>query len=84
LREKNIRLLHLYVPKSYDRSKATPLVICIHPAAAWPALQMTITWWNEVADTHGLRAFFFIRLRAEATHNPARALGGMDRRAHYL
>lgn len=43
----------LYVPKTYDRSKPTPLVISIHPAATWPALQMAISRWNEVADEHG-------------------------------
>jgi polyhydroxybutyrate depolymerase len=43
----------LYVPKTYDRSKATPLVISIHPGATWPALQMAISRWNDVADEHG-------------------------------
>jgi poly(3-hydroxybutyrate) depolymerase len=33
----------LYVPKSYDRSKPTPLVISIHPAATWPAGEMAIS-----------------------------------------
>lgn len=43
----------LYVPKTYDRSKQAPLVISIHPAATWPALQMAISRWNEVADDQG-------------------------------
>ena len=43
----------LYVPKSYDRSKATPLVISLHPAATWPAAEMEISRWNELADEHG-------------------------------
>ena len=43
----------LYVPKTYDRSKATPLVISMHPWALWPAAQMEITRWNELADEHG-------------------------------
>src|SRR5262245_9825885 len=30
----------LYVPKSYDRTKPTPLVISMHGAAGWPAQQM--------------------------------------------
>ncbi len=42
----------LYVPKSFDRSKATPLVISLHPAAGWPALQMEISRWNDLADAH--------------------------------
>ncbi len=43
----------LYVPKTYDRSKPTPLVISIHPAATWPAFQMEMSRWNDVADEHG-------------------------------
>jgi polyhydroxybutyrate depolymerase len=40
----------LYVPKSYDRTKPTPLVISIHPAATWPAFERNISRWNDVAD----------------------------------
>ena len=43
----------LYVPKSYDRSKATPLIISIHPAATWPAVEMAISRWNELAEQYG-------------------------------
>jgi polyhydroxybutyrate depolymerase len=43
----------LYVPKTYDRSKATPLVISIHPAATWPAVEMNISRWNELAEQYG-------------------------------
>jgi poly(3-hydroxybutyrate) depolymerase len=43
----------LYVPKSYDRSKPTPLVISLHPAATRPETEMEITGWNDVADEHG-------------------------------
>jgi polyhydroxybutyrate depolymerase len=43
----------LYVPKTYDRSKPTPLVISLHPAGGWPALQMEISRWNDLADEHG-------------------------------
>src|SRR4029077_6381141 len=32
----------LYVPKTYDPSKATPLVISLHPAASWPAAERNI------------------------------------------
>jgi polyhydroxybutyrate depolymerase len=52
----------LYVPKSYDRSKPTPLVISIHPAATWPAGEMAISGWNELANEHG-----FIVVYAEET-----------------
>jgi polyhydroxybutyrate depolymerase len=43
----------LYVPKTYDRSKATPLVISMHGGALWPAAQMEISRWNELADEQG-------------------------------
>lgn len=43
----------LFVPKSYDRTKATPLVISIHPAATWPAVEMSISRWNELAEQDG-------------------------------
>lgn len=43
----------LYVPKTYDRSKPTPLVISLHAGALWPAAEMAISRWNEVADEHG-------------------------------
>jgi polyhydroxybutyrate depolymerase len=43
----------LYVPKSYDRSKPTPLVISLHAGALWPAAEMAISHWNDVADAHG-------------------------------
>ena len=43
----------LYVPKTYDRSKPTPLIISLHPAASRPAAEMEISRWNELADEHG-------------------------------
>lgn len=43
----------LYVPKTYQRSKPTPLVISLHAAALRPAAEMEISRWNELADEHG-------------------------------
>ena len=43
----------LHVPKTYDRSKAAPLVISIHPAATWPAVEMHISRWNDLAEQYG-------------------------------
>jgi polyhydroxybutyrate depolymerase len=43
----------LYVPKSYDRAKPTPLVINLHTAMSWPTSSMNISQWNLVADEHG-------------------------------
>jgi polyhydroxybutyrate depolymerase len=43
----------LYVPGSYDRAKATPLIISMHGAAGWPAQQRDVSRWNLLADRHG-------------------------------
>ena len=43
----------LYVPKSYDRGKPTPLVISMHGGGMWGATQRDISGWNRVADEHG-------------------------------
>lgn len=43
----------LYVPKSYDRTTLTPLVISLHGGAMWPAAQKESSRWNELADEHG-------------------------------
>ncbi|HET9839957.1 MAG TPA: PHB depolymerase family esterase [Candidatus Angelobacter sp.] len=43
----------LYVPRSYDRTKATPLVISLHPAATWGAFERNVSGWNELAEQHG-------------------------------
>ena len=40
----------LYVPKSYDAAKPTPLVISIHPGGTWPAKQREISGWDQLAD----------------------------------
>src|SRR3989454_3948255 len=43
----------LYVPRSYDRSKPTALVISLHGAGMWGAAQKETSQWNRVADEHG-------------------------------
>ncbi|MFL5481996.1 MAG: alpha/beta hydrolase family esterase [Gemmatimonadaceae bacterium] len=43
----------LYVPKSYDRTRPTPLVISMHGAGLWGASQRDISRWNELADAKG-------------------------------
>ncbi|MBI4540400.1 MAG: hypothetical protein HY704_12935 [Gemmatimonadetes bacterium] len=48
----------LYVPRSYDRTRPTPLVITMHGAAMWPAIQMETSQWNRVADEHGFIAVY--------------------------
>src|SRR5438034_1106231 len=43
----------LYVPKSYDRTKPSPLVISMHGAENWPSFQMNLSQWNQLADERG-------------------------------
>ncbi len=43
----------LYVPKSYDSNRPTPLVICLHGGGVWPAMQRDISGWNRLAESHG-------------------------------
>jgi polyhydroxybutyrate depolymerase len=43
----------LYVPRSYDRAKPTPLVISMHGAAVWPAQQMNLSRWSRLAESQG-------------------------------
>lgn len=42
-----------YVPKTYDRSRPTPLVISIHAGATWPAFERNVSRWNELANQYG-------------------------------
>ena len=44
----------LYVPKSYDRVKPTPLIISMHGAGLWGAAQKDMSQFNRVADREGL------------------------------
>jgi polyhydroxybutyrate depolymerase len=43
----------LYVPRSYDAARPTPLVISLHGGGLWPVPQRDISLWNRVADEHG-------------------------------
>ena len=43
----------LYVPNGYDSATPTPLVISMHGFAEWPAHQMQISHWNELAEQYG-------------------------------
>ena len=43
----------LYVPRSYDPTKPTPLVISMHGAAGWPVQQMELSEWNRLAESQG-------------------------------
>jgi polyhydroxybutyrate depolymerase len=41
----------LYVPRSYDRTRPTPLVISMHGAGGWPVQQMNLSEWNRLAES---------------------------------
>lgn len=43
----------LYLPATYDPATPTPLVISIHGFTEWPAHQMQISGWNDLADEYG-------------------------------
>ncbi len=43
----------LYVPRSYDPSRPTPLVISMHGAGLWGAAQKETSQWNKLADSQG-------------------------------
>ena len=40
----------LYIPKSYDPAKPTPLVITLHTSMSWDSAAMAISQWNSVAE----------------------------------
>lgn len=44
----------LYVPKSYDKTRPTPLVITLHTSMSWPTSAMNISQWNRIADEQGI------------------------------
>ena len=43
----------LYVPKSYDPTRPTPLVITLHGGAGWPVAQKDLSKWNQQAERDG-------------------------------
>lgn len=43
----------IHVPRSYDRTRPTPLVISMHGASGWPVQQRDLSRWNDVADEYG-------------------------------
>jgi polyhydroxybutyrate depolymerase len=43
----------LHVPPNLDRRKPAALVLSLHGAGGWPALQRDLSRWNELADRKG-------------------------------
>lgn len=62
-----VRKYLLYKPQSYDSTKPVPLVISIHGFAEWPAHQMQVSRWNDLADEYG-----FIVVYPSGTQIPLR------------
>lgn len=48
-----VRKFLLYVPETYNPDTPTPLVISLHGFVEWPAHQMEISGWNDLADEFG-------------------------------
>ena len=64
------RNYQLHVPKKYDPSKPTPLVVVIHGFAQWPANQAQVSQWNPLANEKG-----FIVVYPSGTGMPKRWRG---------
>jgi polyhydroxybutyrate depolymerase len=61
----------LFVPTTYDPAKPAPLVISLHGFVEWPAHQMQISRWNDLAEEHG-----FLVVYPEGTGFPRRWRAG--------
>jgi polyhydroxybutyrate depolymerase len=57
----------LYVPSTYAPARPNPLVISIHGFVEWPAHQMQISHWNDLAEEYG-----FLVVYPEGTGFPRR------------
>ena len=57
----------LYVPKSYDSTRPTPLVISLHGGAGWPVMQRDLSGWNRLAESHGFVVVYPAGLRLYGT-----------------
>jgi polyhydroxybutyrate depolymerase len=66
----------VYVPKSYDPARKTPLVISMHGGGMWGAAQQEISQWNNVADEHGFIVVYPSGVGPLARHRAWRAAGG--------
>jgi polyhydroxybutyrate depolymerase len=62
-----VRKYLLYVPGTYDPGTPTPLIISMHGFVEWPAHQMEISRWNDLADENG-----FIVVYPSGTEFPLR------------
>ena len=63
----------VHVPGGYDGRTAVPLVLSLHGATTWPALQKNLSGWNDTADRNG-----FIVAYPGAANVVLRAFGARD------
>jgi polyhydroxybutyrate depolymerase len=61
----------LFVPTTYDPARPTPLVINLHGFVQWPANQMQISHWNDLAEEFG-----FLVVYPQGTRFPRRWRAG--------
>ena len=47
------RTFLLYVPSRYDPRVRSPLIISLHGAMTWPALEAAVDGWRRIADSTG-------------------------------
>lgn len=66
----------VYVPRSYDRARKTPLVISMHGGGMWGAAQQEVSQWNRVADAHGFIVVYPSGVGPLSRHRAWRAEGG--------
>lgn len=52
------RTYWLYVPENYNPKAPVPLVISMHGFADWPAHQMEMSGWNQLADENNFIAVY--------------------------
>ncbi len=47
------RAYWLYVPSTYDSTRAWPLVVTLHGSSLWDSAKDQVTEWKHVAEAHG-------------------------------
>ncbi len=57
----------LYVPKSYDATRPTPLVISLHGGGGWPAIQRDVSGWNRLAESQAFIVVYPSGFRVHTT-----------------
>ena len=74
----------VHVPESYDPATPAPLVISMHGAGLWPAVQRDMTQWNTVADAHGIIVAYPLGLGLVPAWQMRSSQPGMPRDARFI